>query len=104
MQNCNYLLNVQREGVYFVEDGDTLDSIADKFSTTKELIVKENRLENGVNVGDIIYIKSYKTVYTIKVEDTPETVAKALNLSVEEMYRINKINYVYPFMKVVSDN
>ena len=75
-----------------------------KFSTTKELVIKDNFLETEVSKFDVLYIKTYKKVVTVKVGDTPESVAKALGVSVEEMFRINKINYVYPFMQVVSND
>lgn len=95
------LLN-QKEGVYYCQEGDTLDGIAKTFSTSKEIIVKDNFLTGEVKKGDCIYIKRYKNVYTVKVGDTPETVAKNLGVSVDEMFRINRINYVYPFMQVVG--
>ena len=95
------LLN-QKEGVYYCQEGDTIASIANRFSTSKELIVKDNYLTCEVKKGDCIYIKRYKKVYTVMVGDTPETVAKKLGISVDEMFRINRINYVYPFMQVVG--
>ena len=95
------LLN-QKEGVYYCQEGDTIASIAKTFSTSKELIVKDNHLTSEVKKGDCIYIKRSKKVYTVMVGDTPETVAKNLGVSVDEMFRINRINYVYPFMQVVG--
>ncbi len=102
MENLTYSLIEKGEGVYFVEEGDTLDAIAEKFKTTKELIIKDNFLSGEVITGDCLYIKVYKNVYIVKVDDTPNSVAKSLGVSVDEMFKINKINYVYPFMKVVS--
>ncbi len=95
------LLN-QKEGVYYCQEGDTLESIANAFSTSKEIIAKDNFISGEVKRGDVIYIRRYKKVYTVKVGDTPERVAEILGVSVDEMFRINRINYVYPFMQVVG--
>ena len=90
-------------GIYFYNENDTLDELAVRFSTSKELILKDNNLTEDICAGDALYIKSYNRVYTVGVTDTPESVAKQLNLSIEEMYRLNRINYVYPFMRLVTD-
>ena len=103
MENLKYCLINTGEGVYYCEEGDTLDEIAVKFNTTKELIVKDNRLEGEVAVGDIIYVKRYKKIYEVQVGDTPFSVANKLQTTEEELFAVNKINYVYPFLKVVSD-
>lgn len=91
------------QGVYYCQEGDTLDGLAQKFITTKNLIVKDNFLTSDIKRGDCLYIKIYKKVYTVKVGDTPLSVANALNVSVEEMFKTNKINYIYPYMRVVAD-
>ena len=90
-------------GIYFCSSSDTLDGLANKFSTSKELIVKDNNLSGEISRGDALYVKSYKTVYVVDVADTPESAAKKLNLTVDEMYRLNRVNYIYPFMRLVSD-
>lgn len=89
------------DGVYYVEEGDTLDSIAKKFTTSKRLIVLDNNLTSDILVGDALYIKRHKKVYVVGVEDTPEVVAKNLGVTVEEIFKINKTNFLFPFMEVV---
>ena len=103
MNFLTLFLLTEGRGAYFCQEGDTLDGLAQKFSTSKNLIVKDNFLTSDIRRGDCLYIKIYKKVYIVKVGDTPETVAKALGVSVDEMFRVNKINYVYPYMRVVSD-
>ena len=88
-------------GIYIVQDGDTLLSIAQKFSTSKELIAKENFLKGEIKVGDYLFVKRYQKVYTVTVEDTVFSVAKTLGVSEEELLRINKTDKIYPFMQVV---
>lgn len=102
MKKLTLVLESEKEGVYSVQKGDTLESLAKAFSTSKEIIVKDNRLSGEISCGDKLYIRRYKKVYVVKVGDTPETVAKNLNLTVDELFRINKINYVYPYMQVVG--
>lgn len=103
MKKLRLSLELFKEGVYYCLEGDTLSDIAIRFSTSKELIIKDNRLTQDIKVGDALYIRRYKKTYCVKVGDTPETVAKALNLSVDETYELNKTNYLYPFLTVVSD-
>lgn len=103
MKKLSLVLDQFDEGVYYCTDGDTLKSIATRFSTSEELLIKDNNLTCAVKAGDVIYVKRYKFTYTVKVGDTPETVAKILNLSIDEMYRLNRINYIYPYLTLVSN-
>ena len=96
-------LCVGDSGVYYCEDGDTLLSIAQKFSTSKELLLKENHLTGEVKEGDCLFIKRHKTVYTVQVEDTPISVAEKLGITVEKLFELNKINEIFPYMQVVCD-
>ena len=102
MENLKYCLLNNLDGVYYVEEGDTLDSIAKKFTTSKRLIIIDNNLTSDIEVGDALYVKRYNKVYVVGVVDTPESVANNLGITVEETYKINKTNYVFPFMEVVS--
>ncbi len=103
MNFLTYSLLAKGQGIYYCQEGDTLDGICEIFSTSKNIIVKDNFLTKDIERGDFLYIKIYKKVYTVKVGDTPFSVANALGVSVDEMFQINRINYVYPFMKVVAD-
>ena len=103
MNLLNLSIFDENEGVYYCQEGDTIESICKAFSTSTSLLIKDNFLTSPVKQGDCLYIKIYKKVYTVKVGDTPETVAKALGVSVEELYQTNKINYVYPYMQVVAN-
>ena len=103
MNFFSLLIFINGRGVYYCQEGDTLEGIAKKFSTTKNIIVRDNFLTSDIKRGDCLYIKIYKKVYTVQVGDTPFSVANALGISVDDMFRINKINYVYPYMRVVAD-
>ena len=97
----NLRLAVLGGGIYIVERGDTLTSVAKKFSTSKELIVKENFLTGEISAGDYLLVGRYEKVYTVGVEDTLSSVAKILGVLEEELLRINKTDKIYPFMQVV---
>ena len=86
---------------YCVSQGETLADIEKKFITTKNLIIKDNKLTNEVSCGDMLYIKSYEKRYIVAVEDTPESISKKLGAPFSEIIKINKITYVYPFMVIV---
>ena len=59
MEKLRYCIDVLNEGLYVVEEGDTLKSIANKFKTTKNLIIVDNYLTTDVKKGDYLYIKKY---------------------------------------------
>ena len=103
MKKLSLVLDQFEEGVYYCIEGDTLKSIATRFSTSEELLIKDNNLTCNVKAGDVLYVKRYKLTYTVKIGDTPEMVAETLRLSVEEMFRLNRINYIYPYLTLVSD-
>lgn len=103
MNNFSVSIDLYNEGLYIVEKGDTLSSIAKKFNTTKNLIIIDNRLIEEVKEGDYLYIKRHKTVYTVEVNDSLEGLENKFNISKEEILRINKIKYIYPTQKIVID-
>ena len=103
MKKLSLVLDLVDEGVYYCIEGDTLKSVANKFSTSEELLIKDNNLVCEIKAGDVIFVKRYKKTYTVNVGDTAEAVANILNLSVDEMYRLNRINYIYPYLTLVSN-
>lgn len=103
MNNFNLFLEKNIEGLYIVEKGDTLSSIAKKFTTTKYLIILDNFLTEEVKEKDYLYIRRYKTVYEVEPFDTLDSIALKFNKSKEEILRVNKINYIYPTQKIIID-
>ncbi len=103
MDNLKCFINYNGEGLYIVEKGDTLSSIALKFNTTKNMIILDNRLTEEVKEKDYLYIKRYKTVYSVDVCDTLDSIAKKFNMTKEEILRLNRINYIYPTLKIVIE-
>lgn len=103
MEKLVDIVSINGHGVYRVQEGDTLDSIALKYSTTKAILVFDNRLIEEVSKGDILFIRSFRKVYTVTVYDTEESVSKKLNTTIEKIYELNKINCIYPYMRIVYE-
>ena len=77
--------------IYFVKQGETLSSIADKFKTTKEIIIEDNQLKE-VEEGDILWIrKRNMSVYVVKPADTLQKVAQKNGVSVAHIREVNKL-------------
>ena len=97
----NFVESKFKGGFYSVKEGETLIDLEQKFLTSARLIALENNLQRDVVSGEIIYITIYEKAYVVKVLDTIYDVEKALGATFNEIARINKISYVYPFMKLV---
>ena len=101
MRELNYLLNEVKSGLYVVTCGDSLDSISKKFNTTKRLISLDNFLDGEVSEGDVLYIKIYNQVHTVKPNETLEVIEKLYCVSKEEILNVNKTSFIYPYMQLV---
>ena len=91
--------------IYQVEVGDSLDSIAKRFNTTIDSILKENNISNpsDIMVGTKIVIpqerEAYYNTYTIKKGDSLYKIAKDYNINPELLAAFNGLNYddyIYP--------
>ncbi|MGL5694236.1 MAG: GH25 family lysozyme [Peptostreptococcaceae bacterium] len=100
---------------YVVQRGDNLTSIARKFRTTVDELVKLNDIQNPnlIYVGEIIkvpvtkYVKKTSSVpnhidkktYIVREGDTLSGIAKKFNTTVDELVKLNSIpnpNLIYP--------
>ena len=89
------------ELVYTVENGDDLRSIAEKFSTTENLIICDNFLNQAVKAGEKLYIKKQKNVYVVTPYDTLKSIALKFNVSEQKILEENKITYIYAGERIV---
>jgi LysM repeat protein len=103
VDNLKCFINYRSEGLYIVEKGDTLNSIALKFNTTKNMLILDNHLTEEVKEKDYLYIRRYKTVYSVEACDTLDSLANKFNMTKEEILRINRINYIYPTLKIIIE-
>lgn len=76
--------------------GETVFSIAQKFSIPPTLIVKENDLKEEVSCGDILLLESFcgKT-YKVKPFDTIKSVAQKFGVSEEHIIENNGVSYLF---------
>ncbi len=69
---------------YTIEEGDSLDSIAQKFGLSRETIISVNQIRNTTSlwIGSMLSIPDRDgTMYTVKEGDTLSSIVQQLNLS-----------------------
>ncbi len=103
MENLIDLILLNGSGTYRVQEGDTLDSLAVKYSTTKAILIYDNNLNGEINDGDALFIRTFKNVYIVGVLDTAKLISEKLNVTIEKLYEINKIDYIYPYQRIIYD-
>ncbi len=88
--------------IYIVEQGDTINSIADKFGFPVDRLVQDNGLIYPYNlvIGQAIVIAFPKQVYTVLQGDSLQSIADANHVSVMQLLRNNPFlserEYIYP--------
>ena len=81
---------------YRVKEGDTLLSLARKFSVPFSLIIKKNNLHAEISVGDLLYIESPDCItYAVQPFDTAESVGKKFNVSPQKILLDNGVYYLF---------
>lgn len=95
-------LSLAHSGIYVVGEGETVKGVAEKFCSTEEIIISENNLSKELQFGDVIYVSRFSRCYVVKVGDSESDVLLALNVSKEELYSVNKVNYIFPYMRLVA--
>ena len=99
---ANYLgLNYtpsQKEGYYTVKSGDSLYSIAQKYSTTVSELKQLNNLTSTLlSIGQVLRLPTSTTTpptnktYTVKSGDSLYSIAKAYNTTVSELKQLNNL-------------
>ena len=92
--------------VYRINEGDTIQSIADNYRVSLDYLYKLNGLdwERNIMVGDSIVvpklISNYFDYYTIKKGMTLDNFAKENNVNsdlLSNLNGLNKYDYFYPF-------
>lgn len=90
--------------IYTIQDGETIDSIASKFSTTKELLMEINGFEEEdrfANTNMMIVPNNNLPFqkHRVKKGDTIFELAKKTNTDVDTLLKINGLDegdYIYP--------
>ena len=95
---------------YLIKQGDTLDSIADRFNTTEAIILDLNNiafpdmLRAGKEIIVPINKSTYFENYTIKKGDTLYGIAREYNINPDLLAILNGLNsndYIYPNQEIL---
>lgn len=82
----------ETDNTYVVIKGDNLYSIAKKFNTTQDEIMKLNNLtSNLLSIGQVLKIPTSTQLYTVKSGDSLWSIAKKYNTSVNEIKSKNNL-------------
>ncbi len=79
---------------YIVQKGDSLYTIARKFNTTVDELMKLNNLKtNLLDIGQVLYVpnKIEENTYTVKSGDSLWSIAQKFNTTVDEIKRKNNL-------------
>lgn len=95
--------------IYTVRYGDTLDSIANMYGTTKEELKKLNSFNlDNISMGNQIVVPSnngeFLKTYIIMVGDTLYDIARRNNIDINTILLLNGLNkddYLYPGQEIV---
>ena len=68
---------------YRVQKNDTLVSVSKKFGLTVTEIIRLNNLTDEISEGDMLYLESSGSVYTVKPEDTIENICQKFGIDKE---------------------
>lgn len=99
--------------IYQIEYGDTLDTIAFKTNTTVEELKRINGINDiyEIGVGSLIIVPNNKddifATYIVENGDTIYSIARALNLDVDLLIKLNGLNkddYIYPNQEMIIPN
>lgn len=98
--------------IYQIQVGDTLDTIAQKVGTTKQLLLTINGItDTNLVPGNYIVIPMNVnlpfTTYTIKKGDNIYEIARNYNVDYETLLEINGLDdddYVYPNQEIIIPN
>lgn len=88
--------------IYVVQQGDTIQSIADKYGISAQKIIQDNGLDKPYNLvnGQSIVIEYPQQVYTVKEGDTLMDIANAFQVSIIQLLASNPYladrEFIYP--------
>lgn len=98
--------------IYQIQVGDTLDTIANKVGTTKQILLTINGLtDTNLIPGNYIVIPMNVnlpfTTYTVKKGDNIYEIAREYGVDYETLLEINGLNkddYIYPEQEIIIPN
>ena len=99
--NLNSIFDNKNFFVYKAQRGDTIKSIAERFHTTKEVIVQLNGLTSEICVGQFLAVEKIEgEEYYVKPKDTFESIAFNSGKNPIELMIKNKTDFLYVGQKI----
>ena len=81
---------------YRVSEGDTVVSVAKKFSLPVSILIELNCLSSEISDGDLLYIETEdRTLYMVKPFETAESVGEKFGIPPEKILSDNKVSYLF---------
>lgn len=93
-------------GIYRIQEGDTIDSIANKYGVSSNILKSLNK-NNSFEVGNNIIVPTmseYFDIYSIERGDNLYNIAKRYNTDYNLLALLNGLNvndYIYPNMSIL---
>jgi len=88
--------------IHVVQQGETLQMIADSYGITEDMLIRDNGLENTYNlvIGQALVIAVPEVVYTVKEGDSLVSIADSFNVTIMQLLMNNPFlsdrEYIYP--------
>ena len=86
---------------YRVKKGDTLYKLSAEFSLPPVKIISLNNLSHEISEGDILLLEQNSSkVYSVRLNDTLDSIAERFNTSPEKILLDNQIPYIFYGLKI----
>lgn len=108
-ESYNEVNNTMRKNmiIHVVQNGETINSIADQYGVSADRLILENGIEdpNRLVIGETIVVLQPEITYIIQEGDTLSKIADSYGVSVNQLLRNNpylsKRDYIYPGETIV---
>jgi spore germination protein len=93
--------------IHVVQQGETIDSIADSYGISVTMLIRDNELsiEDNLVVGQSLVIAFPEQTYTVQEGDTLQGIADSHNVSILQLFRNNPFladrEFIYPGETIV---
>ena len=101
MSKLYHLSDFLTEFAYRAEEGDTVLSLSERFSTTPTRIILSNGLTEELKAGEIVKIEKIDgTPYIVRPSDTLESLSGYNEEKRREIMNKNKTDYIFVGQKI----
>ncbi|MBE5742752.1 MAG: LysM peptidoglycan-binding domain-containing protein [Clostridiales bacterium] len=97
----NSVYDNKKTFIYIAQKEDTVQSLAERFHTTQEVIISLNGLTEDVSKGEYLVIERIDGVeYTVMPCDTVESIAEKFCVNAVDIMLKNKVDVIYVGQKI----